>query len=232
MPGSHPECFPDLRVPDCPHPTCCCKETGGRHLLGIAHNHGIFAPRQNAYCFAGGKLGRLIKHYQIKRRLVGVQILRHRKGAHQHTRAKFRQQSRNLFEQMADAHAAPTAADGTLQNAYLGTVGCCLGKVRNLGRQTAVDFGPGQFGEMGIQFLELADGLIEYTAANCRRTGSSSTTEIISAMETARCHTGAACSGCKPWHKASAAAPCPPPAQFRRSGSTHTSPLRCPGVPA
>ena len=97
---------------------CCagCKEGGRRHLLGISDDDRVFTAGQCAYGFAGGKLGCFIKHNQVERLAVGVQILRHRDRAHQHTRAKLREKVGDLLKELPNACPTASAANGPLQD--------------------------------------------------------------------------------------------------------------------
>ena len=97
------------------HPVCG-KERSRGHLLGVAHNDGIFPPGQGPYGLAGRKLGRLVKHHQVKGLPVGIQILSGGNGAHKHTGAEPGQQLWKLLEKSADADTPAAAADGPLQN--------------------------------------------------------------------------------------------------------------------
>ena len=90
------------------------KEGGGRHLIGVAYYHCVSAPGQRAHCLAGGKLGCLVEHHQIKGLSLGVQVLGGGDGAHKHTGAQPWQQVGNLLKQPTDAYAPAVTADGPL----------------------------------------------------------------------------------------------------------------------
>jgi hypothetical protein len=60
------------------------EETGGRHLLRVAHDDCHFRSDNRSHRFARRHLARFIKNDKVKFRRLHVNILRYAQGAHQH----------------------------------------------------------------------------------------------------------------------------------------------------
>ena len=93
---------------------------------------------------------------------VRVEILSGGNRAHQHTRTKSWQEIWNLLEDSADAYAAATAADCSLQYTKLGAACRFLREVRHSCRKAAEDFLLSEDCKLTVEALELCDFFAEH----------------------------------------------------------------------
>ena len=95
------------------------EETGGRHLLGVAHHDERLAAGNGTDGLTGRHLGGLVEDDDVELLLVEVDELGHGDGAHQHAGAQFGQQGGDLVNDLADGCAAASRLDESLKGADL-----------------------------------------------------------------------------------------------------------------
>ena len=88
------------------------EKRGRRHLLRIAHDHGVLRPVEGARRLAGGQLRRLVKDHDVKQVVLLGEVLGHGVRAHQHARAQRGKNVGDAVKQLPDRHPSGAAADG------------------------------------------------------------------------------------------------------------------------
>ncbi len=94
------------------------EEGGGRQLLRIPCYHGVLPPGKGVYRLVGGYLGRFVEYHDVEPESAGLQILGHRKRAHEHAGADPLQQVRYLSEKGAQGFPRPLCRQGPVE--YVG----------------------------------------------------------------------------------------------------------------
>ena len=92
------------------------EEACRRKLFGVSHNHEALTPGYGADGFAGRHLGRLVEDDEVEHTGLGLEVLGHADGAHEHARAYLGEDIRYLREEGSQGHAPGGVANGSLED--------------------------------------------------------------------------------------------------------------------
>ena len=134
------------------------EKAGRRQLFGVAHHDQLPAPGNGADGVPDRNLRGFVKHHQVKRRIAGVQVLRHRQRRHQQTGLEPGQQGWHAMHQLAHRHLPALLLQLTPQAAQFAVRPSRIaGNRRNAPGQRGDDVILGQCLEAFVGFAEFTD---------------------------------------------------------------------------